>query len=218
MRLVFIGPPGSGKGTQAPKLKDACGLVHISTGDLLRAETQAGTPLGMEAKKYMDAGALVPDDLIIRMIKDVIAQPTNQSGFILDGFPRTVNQAEQLDVMLKEQGKALKAVIEFDIEDRLLIARILGRLVHPGSGRSYHVEFNPPKEEMKDDVTGEPLIRRGDDTEEALTKRLVSFHDMTKPVLEYYRKQGILHTVDAADNPKAVWEQIQAALKSHDSK
>lgn len=212
LRLVFIGPPGSGKGTQAPLLKDKYGLLHISTGDLLRAEVAAGTALGLDARKYMDAGALVPDDLIIRMIQTVISKPENQSGFILDGFPRTVNQARELDKMLQAQGQALKSVFEFAIEDRLLISRILGRLVHPASGRSYHVEFNPPKQPMTDDLTGEPLIRRGDDNEETLTKRLIAYHEMTAPVLDYYRERGILHTVDAADKPQAVWAQIQRFL------
>lgn len=206
LRLVFIGPPGSGKGTQAPILKEHYGLAHISTGDLLRLEVSANTDLGREARKYMTEGALVPDQLIIQMIAGVVGG----QGFILDGFPRTVNQARKLDEMLGERG--LRAVIEFKIEDRLLISRILGRLVHPGSGRSYHVEFHPPRVPMTDDVTGEPLVKRSDDNEEALMNRLAAYHEVTTPVLDYYRQQGILHTVDASDKPEAVWSQIKAAL------
>jgi adenylate kinase len=215
LRIVFIGPPGSGKGTQATPIENKYGLAHLSTGDMLRAEVANKTPLGLEAKKYMDAGQLVPDNLIIEMIKKILSTD-EQKGFLLDGFPRNVAQASKLDEMLGSQKQNITAVIEFDIDDRLLVTRILGRLIHPASGRTYHAEFNPPKRPMIDDVTGEQLIRRIDDNEETLMNRLSIFHEITKPVVEYYRKKGTLHKIDASKTPDQVFAQIDKLLVSAD--
>lgn len=213
LRVIFIGPPGSGKGTQATPIEKKYGLVHLSTGDMLRTEVANRTPLGLDAKKYMDSGQLVPDNLIIEMIKGVLAS-YKQKGFLLDGFPRNVTQATKLDEMLDTQGQELTAVIEFDIDDRLLITRILGRLIHPASGRTYHIEFNPPNRPMRDDVTGDQLIRRIDDNEETLLKRLLTYHEITKPVAEYYREKGKLHKIDASNTPEQVFSQIDKLLLS----
>merc|ERR1711939_983366 len=180
MRMILIGPPGAGKGTQAPKLKERYGCCHLATGDMLRAQVAAKTQLGREAKKIMDQGGLVSDEIMVNMIQDQLDNNKEcKSGFILDGFPRTVPQAEKLDGMLAAQQQQLN--------DELLVARITGRLihpasgrlVHPASGRSYHKIFNPPKQSMTDDVTGEPLIQRSDDNEETLRKRLGTYHAQT---------------------------------------
>jgi len=165
MRMILIGPPGAGKGTQAPKIKDKYCVCHLATADMLRAQVAKKTALGREAKKIMDQGGLVSDDIMINMIKNELATNKEcQNGFILEGFPRTVTQAEGLDDMLKKENKPLKHAIELQIDDGLLVSRITGRLVHPASGRSYHKVFNPPKDNMKDDITGEPLIQRSDDS------------------------------------------------------
>ncbi|EFA85886.1 adenylate kinase [Heterostelium album PN500] len=210
LRIVFIGPPGSGKGTQAPIIKDEYCVCHLSTGDILRAAIEAGTDAGKKAKVVMDQGGLVPDDLVVDMIKDNLEKPACANGFILDGFPRTVVQAEKLDAMLEQDKKKIDHVLDFSIDDSLLVRRITGRLVHPASGRSYHKEFFPPKEEMKDDITGEPLIQRSDDNEAVLTKRLATFHANTTPVLSYYKKQGILSTIDASKSASFVSNHIKA--------
>ncbi|KAK5095488.1 adenylate kinase [Lithohypha guttulata] len=209
MRMILIGPPGAGKGTQAPKIKDKYCVCHLATGDMLRAQVAKKTPLGREAKKIMDQGGLVSDDIMINMIKQELTTNKDcQNGFILDGFPRTVTQAEGLDEMLQKESKPLKHAIELQIDDQLLVDRITGRLIHPASGRSYHKIFNPPKESMKDDVTGEPLIQRSDDNAEALKKRLVTYHQQTAPVVTYYRKSGIWSGIDASQDPGAVWKSI----------
>ncbi|RMZ77875.1 hypothetical protein DV738_g4194, partial [Chaetothyriales sp. CBS 135597] len=207
MRLILIGPPG--KGTQAPNIKEKYCICHLATGDMLRAQVAKKTPLGREAKKIMDQGGLVSDDIMIKMIKNEL--DTNQectNGFILDGFPRTVAQAEGLDSMLAKDNKPLKHAIELEIDDGLLVSRITGRLIHPASGRTYHKIFNPPKENMKDDVTGEPLIQRTDDNAETLQKRLATYHQQTSPVVSYYKKQGIWSGIDASQEPGQVWKSI----------
>jgi adenylate kinase len=196
--LILIGPPGSGKGTQAPRLVEQFCLCHLATGDMLRSAVKAGSPLGKEAKAVMDAGALVSDDIVVGLIRENISTSACEKGFILDGFPRTVPQAEKLDEMLADNARhGIDAVLDFQIPDALLVKRITGRLFHPASGRSYHTEFNPPKTPMKDDKTGDELVRRSDDNEETLVKRLESFHRQTSPVLSFYKNAGILTAIDA---------------------
>ncbi|RSL54407.1 adenylate kinase [Fusarium duplospermum] len=209
IRMILIGPPGAGKGTQAPKIKEKFSCCHLATGDMLRSQVTKKTPLGVEAKKIMDQGGLVSDEIMIGMIREELNHNQEcQGGFILDGFPRTVPQAQGLDAMLQERNQKLQHAVELKIDDSLLVARITGRLVHPASGRSYHTTFNPPKEYMKDDITGEPLIQRSDDNAEALKKRLVTYHKQTEPVVGYYKKTGIWHGVDASQEPGQVWKSM----------
>jgi len=209
LRMILVGPPGAGKGTQAPKIRDAYCVCHLATGDMLRDQVQKQTELGKEAKKIMDAGGLVSDDIMVGMIKDQLENnKTCKNGFVLDGFPRTVPQAEKLDDMLIARKEKLDHVVELKIEDALLISRITGRLIHPASGRTYHKEFQPPKKTMTDDVTGEPLIQRSDDNVETLRKRLASYHKQTAPVVDYYRAKGIWNPIDAAQAPNTVWESL----------
>ena len=182
MKLILLGPPGAGKGTQAGAIAQQYGIPQISTGDMLRAAVRAGTPLGLEARKFMDAGALVPDAVIIGLVKDRIREPDCARGFLFDGFPRTIAQAEAM----KEAGVDLDYVVEIDVEDAEIVRRLSGRRVHPASGRSYHVMFNPPKVAGKDDVTGEDLIQRDDDREETVLKRLQVYHTQTRQLVDYY--------------------------------
>ncbi|KKK13904.1 adenylate kinase cytosolic [Aspergillus rambellii] len=209
MRLILMGPPGAGKGTQAPKIKEKFCVCHLATGDMLRSQVAKKTELGREAKKIMDQGGLVSDEIMVNMIKSELENNVEcKNGFILDGFPRTVAQAERLDDMLDARKQKLQHAIELQIDDALLVARITGRLVHPASGRSYHKIFNPPKEEMKDDITGEPLIQRSDDNADTLKKRLGTYHAQTAPVCEYYKKTGIWKGIDASQEPGQVWKSL----------
>ncbi|QEU62567.1 Adk1 [Kluyveromyces lactis] len=213
IRMVLIGPPGAGKGTQAPNLTERFCACHLATGDMLRSQVAKQTPLGIEAKKIMDDGKLVSDEIMINMIKDELTNNQDcKKGFILDGFPRTIPQAEKLDEMLAQQGRPLEKAVELKIDDELLVSRITGRLVHPASGRSYHKVFNPPKNEMKDDITGEDLVQRSDDNVEALKKRLTSYHKQTEPIVDFYKKTGIWAGVDASQPPKTVWSDILKCL------
>lgn len=182
MKLILLGAPGAGKGTQAKFICEKFGIPQISTGDMLRAQVKAGTALGLEAKKHMDAGGLVPDAVIIGMVKDRLTQDDCKNGYLFDGFPRTIPQAEAM----KEAGVALDVVLEVDVPDEDIITRMAGRRVHLSSGRTYHVKFNPPKVEGKDDETGEPLIQRDDDKEETVKKRLDVYHAQTKPLVTFY--------------------------------
>ena len=182
MRLILLGPPGAGKGTQAAFLTQRYGIPQISTGDMLRAAVKAGTPLGLAAKKVMDAGGLVSDEIIIGLVQDRLKQPDCASGYLFDGFPRTIPQAEAL----KNAGVKLDYVVEIEVPEDDIITRMSGRRVHPASGRSYHVVFNPPKAEGKDDVTGEPLVQRDDDREETVRNRLNVYQQQTRPLVDYY--------------------------------
>src|SRR5688572_24949107 len=184
MRLILLGPPGAGKGTQANFIREKFGIPQISTGDMLRAARAAKTRLGLEAGKIMDSGQLVSDDIIIGLVKERLKQPDCQRGYLFDGFPRTIPQAEAL----KREGVALDYVLEIDVPDKDIITRMSGRRVHPASGRVYHVKFNPPKAEGKDDATGEPLIQRDDDREETVRKRLDVYRAQTRPVVDYYKR------------------------------
>ncbi|KAI4119668.1 MAG: hypothetical protein LQ348_004334 [Seirophora lacunosa] len=209
MRMILMGPPGAGKGTQAPKIKEKYCACHLATGDMLRSQVAKKTSLGREAKKIMDQGGLVSDEIMIGMIKGELENNKEcKQGFILDGFPRTVAQAERLDDMLQAKQQKLQHAVELQIDDGLLVSRITGRLIHPASGRSYHKIFNPPKETMKDDVTGEPLIQRSDDNAETLKKRLSTYHEQTSPVVAYYQKTGIWKPIDASQDPGQVWKSL----------
>lgn len=182
MRLILLGPPGAGKGTQANFIKEKFAIPQISTGDMLRAAVKAGTSLGLEAKKIMDAGGLVSDDIIIGLVKDRLKQPDCASGYLFDGFPRTIPQADAM----KEAGVKIDFVLEIDVPDEDIVARMSGRRVHLASGRTYHVTFNPPKVAGHDDVTGEALIQRDDDKVETVKKRLDVYHAQTRPLVDYY--------------------------------
>jgi adenylate kinase len=182
MRLILLGPPGAGKGTQAAFIKEKFGIPQISTGDMLRAAVKAGTPLGIAAKKVMDSGGLVSDDIIIGLVKDRLAQPDCANGYLFDGFPRTIPQADAM----KDAQVALDFVLEIDVPDSDIVERISGRRVHAASGRTYHLRFNPPKVEGMDDVTGEALILRDDDREETVKKRLEVYQAQTRPLVDYY--------------------------------
>lgn len=182
MRLILLGAPGAGKGTQAAFIKEKYNIPQISTGDMLRAAIKAGTPLGMEAKKVMDAGGLVSDDIIIGLVKDRLKQPDCQKGYLFDGFPRTIPQADAM----KEAGVAIDYVLEIDVPDDAIIERMSGRRIHPASGRTYHVKYNPPKVQGRDDLTGEDLILRDDDHEETVKKRLTVYHQQTEVLIDYY--------------------------------
>jgi adenylate kinase len=179
MRLVLLGPPGAGKGTQAGFIRDAYGIPQISTGDMLRAAVKAGTPLGLAAKKVMDVGGLVSDDIIIALVNGRLREPDCRNGYLFDGFPRTIPQADAL----RNTGVALDYVLEIDVPDAAIVERMSGRRVHPASGRTYHVKYNPPKVPDRDDVTGEPLIQREDDREETVRKRLAIYHEQTEPLI-----------------------------------
>ena len=195
MRLILLGAPGAGKGTQATQICQKYGIPQISTGDMLRAAVKAGTPLGLAAKKVMDSGALVSDEIIIGLVKERIAQADCANGFLFDGFPRTIPQAEAM----KDAGVKLDYVLEIDVPFDAIIERMSGRRSHPASGRTYHVKFNPPKVEGKDDVTGEPLVQRDDDKEDTVRKRLDVYSQQTRPLVDYY---GNWAKADPANAPK----------------
>lgn len=182
MRLILLGAPGAGKGTQANYIKEKFNIPQISTGDMLRAAVKAGTPLGIAAKKVMDAGSLISDDIIINLVKERIKDPDCANGFLFDGFPRTIPQAQAM----KDAGILIDYVVEIDVLDGEIIKRMSGRRVHLASGRTYHIVFNPPKVEGKDDITSEELVQRPDDVEDTVIKRLHVYHEQTKPLVEYY--------------------------------
>jgi adenylate kinase len=198
MRIILLGAPGAGKGTQATFIKEHYNIPQISTGDMLRAAVKAGTPLGLEAKSYMDSGGLVPDAVIIGLVSERIKDADCKNGFLFDGFPRTIPQADAM----KEAGVMIDYVVEIDVPDHAIIERMSGRRSHPESGRTYHVKFNPPKVTGKDDVTGEDLIQREDDKEETVKKRLEVYHDQTKPLVDYYANWASSGTAGAPKHVK----------------
>jgi adenylate kinase len=215
MNLILLGPPGAGKGTQAKRLEDRHGLVQLSTGDMLRAVVASGVPLGQQAKEIMAAGKLMPDELMIEMIADRISKPDCATGFILDGFPRTVPQAEALDHMLGEKGLKLDHVIEMKVDDAALVERITGRYTCAKCGQGYHDKFQTPKVDGVCDVCGSTeFTRRADDNAETVTTRLAAYHKQTAPILPYYKERGVLETVDGMADIDVVTEQIEALLKA----
>ncbi len=193
MRLILLGAPGAGKGTQAKFLTEKYHIPQISTGDMLRAAVKAGTPLGIQAKAIMESGGLVSDDIIIGLVKQRIKQEDCNQGYLLDGFPRTIPQADAM----KANNIDVDYVVEIDVDDEEIVHRLGGRRVHPGSGRVYHVDYNPPEEADKDDVTGEALVQRDDDQEQTIRKRLAVYHDQTRPLVDYYTRWA------DSDDPKA---------------
>lgn len=199
MRLILLGPPGAGKGTQAAFITEKFGIPQISTGDMLRAAVKAQTPLGIEAKKIMDTGGLVSDDIIIGLVRDRLKEPDCEKGYLFDGFPRTIPQADAL----KDAGVRLDFVVEIVVPDENIIERMSGRRVHPASGRSYHVTFNPPKTPDIDDVTGEPLVQRDDDREETVRHRLSVYREQTRPLVDYYSSWA-----DSGDDRAPAFRQI----------
>lgn len=222
--IILFGPPGAGKGTHAPKIESLLGIPQLSTGDMLRAAVAAQTEVGKKAEAVMKAGGLVSDDIVVGIIRDRIKEPDCRFGFILDGFPRTLVQAQALDKMLAEEGACVTKVVEFAVPDKVLEERITGRWIHKKSGRSYHKKYAPPKsmkkgwfggfdpKSMKDDVTGEPLIQRPDDTAAALTKRLAGYHNDTVPILEHYKPDGVVKSVNANQGMDAVGKTIIDSL------
>ena len=197
MRIMLLGPPGGGKGTQATFIKETLSIPQISTGDMLRENVKNGTSLGVEAKGYMNRGELVPDDVILNMMRDRLQNSDCKKGYILDGFPRTIPQAEGLDKLLSDINQHLDLVILLNLEDNIIVKRMGGRRVHPDSGRVYHIEYNPPKVDDKDDITGEDLMIRSDDQEDTVRKRLNVYHNQTAPLIEYYEQKSLVSTIEA---------------------
>ena len=217
MRLILLGAPGAGKGTQAQFICERYNIPQISTGDMLRAAVKEGSELGIKAKEVMSSGGLVSDDLIIALVKERIAQPDCKNGFLFDGFPRTIPQADAM----KEAGVKIDHVLEIAVADEEIVKRLAGRRVHPGSGRVYHIEYNPPREAGKDDVTGEPLIQREDDSESTVRHRLSVYHDQTAPLVDYYKQWAekdpqaapAYHRVDGVGSVDEITAQVREALE-----
>ncbi|KAL9641920.1 hypothetical protein ABK040_000858 [Willaertia magna] len=208
-RIIFFGPPGSGKGTQSAILAKEYEACHLSTGDMLRDAVRNQTDLGKRAKAKMDAGELVSDDIVIGIIRDNIGSPACKKGFILDGFPRTVPQAEALDIMLSDRQSRVEHVINLDVKDESVIRRISGRLTHAASGRTYNKFFKPPQVPGKDDVTGEPLTQRHDDSEEVVKNRLKTYHSYADKLLAYYQNKGLVRNIDGEQQINVVNEQVR---------
>jgi adenylate kinase len=215
VRIAFLGPPGAGKGTQARELARAWSVPHIATGDMLREAVAAGTALGREAKAYMDRGALVPDDVIIAMIAERLRRPDAQSGFLLDGFPRTIPQAEGLERLLKDLGQPLERVIYFDVAEPELLRRLTGRRVCRACGHSFHVVSNPPRRDGVCDVCGGELYQRADDSETTVRNRLRVYREQTAPLLEWYAGKGLLATVQGEGRIEDIGRRVQDALRRH---
>jgi adenylate kinase len=212
--LMLLGAPGAGKGTQAQRLATRFGVPQISTGDMLRAARREGTPLGKEAEKFMSAGQLVPDQVVIGLVEERLGRPDAKAGFILDGFPRTIPQAQSLDAVLKRLHRAPLRVLDVEVPEATLIERLGGRLSCPRDGASYHVKFTPPKVARVCDTCGTQLITRADDRPEAISQRLREYHDKTAPLVDYYAKAGLLRKVDGVGELEVVLDRIMNALAS----
>ncbi len=212
MNIVFLGPPGAGKGTQAKKIAEKYGIPQISTGDMFREHLSKGTELGLKAKEYMDKGQLVPDEVVLGMVEERLKQPDCEKGFILDGFPRTVPQAEALDQLLEKMGKKIDYAICIDVPDEELVKRLTGRRTCKKCGMMYHVMFKPPKEEGKCDVCGGELYQRADDNEETVRNRLKVYHEQTEPIIQFYEKKGVLHRIDGMGSIDEIFERIVKLL------
>ena len=212
MRLIMLGAPGAGKGTQAKKIAAKYQIPHISTGDIFRANIKAGTELGMKAKSYMDQGQLVPDEVTIGMLLDRISQDDSKAGYVLDGFPRTIPQAESLTAALKERGEKIDYAVNVDVPDENIVNRMSGRRACIGCGATYHILFNAPKTADVCDTCGEKLVLRADDKPETVQKRLTVYHDQTQPLIDYYKKEGALVEVDGTQDMEKVFQDIVKIL------
>ena len=212
IHIILLGPPGCGKGTQAQKLISEFGFVQLSTGDMLRAAISKGTEIGMQAKSIIDKGELVSDEIVIGIVRDRIFSTECECGYMLDGFPRTLAQAEKLDQILSDRNQKIDVVFRLCVPDDMAIRRIAGRRFHITSGRSYNIEFNPPKIEGRDDITGEKLVQREDDKEEIVQSRLNTYHELTEPLVRYYQKQGILRAIDGTGSPEKIYIEIKQML------
>ena len=212
IHIILLGPPGCGKGTQAQNLIREFDFVQLSTGDMLRAAISKGTEIGMQAKSIIDKGELVSDEIVIGIVRDRIFSTECECGYMLDGFPRTLAQAEKLDQILLDRNQQIDVVVRLCVPDNIAIRRIAGRRFHITSGRSYNIEFNPPKIEGRDDITGEKLVQRKDDKEEIVQSRLNTYHELTEPLVRYYQKQGILKAIDGAGSPENIYAEIKQTL------
>jgi adenylate kinase len=215
MNIVLFGPPGAGKGTQAKELTKKYGIPHISPGDILRANVRDGTELGMKAKEYEDRGELVPDTVLIGLIRNRLNEPDCKEGYLLDGYPRTIPQADALDIILREIGKPLDVVINIDVSDDSLVERLSGRRTCPTCGESYHVVFNPPEQQGVCDACGSQLYQREDDREEVIRQRLAVYNQKTKPLIDYYAKAGILVNIDGSGTVDEVFRAVTAVMDKY---
>ncbi|MBT3214706.1 MAG: adenylate kinase [Deltaproteobacteria bacterium] len=212
MHIILLGPPGSGKGTQAQKITSEYGYVQLSTGDMLRAACNSGSKIGLELKAVMDGGNLVSDDIVVGIVEERIFQNDCAAGYMLDGFPRNKVQAKKLDAMLAVQNQQIDIVLRLLVDDDIVVRRIAGRRFHVKSGRSYHVEFNPPQIAGKDDLTGEPLTQRADDNEVIVQSRLNIYREQTEPLVKYYEEKGVLVSIDSFGTPDEIFTKIKTAL------
>ena len=212
IQIILLGPPGCGKGTQAQKLINEFGFVQLSTGDMLRAAISKGTEIGVEAKSIIDKGELVSDEIVIGIVRERIFSKECERGYMLDGFPRTLAQAEKLNQILSDRNQKIDVVIRLCVPEDMLVRRIAGRRFHIKSGRSYNIEFNPPKIEGKDDITGEKLVQREDDKEEIVESRLKTYYELTEPLVGYYKKQDMLKEIDGTGSPEKIYTEIKKTL------
>ena len=214
IQIILLGPPGCGKGTQAKKLINEFGFVQLSTGDMLRAAISKGTEIGVEAKSIIDKGELVSDEIVIGIVREIIFSKECERGYMLDGFPRTLAQAEKLNQILSDRNQKIDVVIRLCVPEDMLVRRIAGRRFHIKSGRSYNIEFNPPKIEGKDDITGEKLVQREEDNEEIVESRLKTYYELTEPLVGYYKKEDLLKEIDGTGSPENIYTEIKQTLNA----